>query len=690
MRLVLVESPTKTKTLEKFLGKEYRVLASGGHIRDLPKSKLGIDVENNFEPQYVIPQKVRKNIKPLKEAVKEADEVYLGTDPDREGEAISYHLVHALDIKEYKRITFNEITKSAVEEATKNPREINMDLVSAQQARRALDRLVGYKLSPFLWKKVAKGLSAGRVQSAALHLITDKEKEIESFKVEKYWSLTAVLEGEKGDFSATLKKIDGKKIPDPGIKEKENAEEIKEDLGKGSFEVSSVEKKEKKRNPLPPFTTSTMQQEAFKRLRFPSGFTMRIAQSLYEKGLITYHRTDSLHVSQDAKKSGEKYIKESLGEEYYKERVFKTKGRTEEAHEAVRPSDPLLAPENTKNIKEEENKLYHLIWQRFIASLMAEAVFYNTNIEIESKGNKGEYTLSTSGSTLKFDGFTRIYPIKFEENELPEIKEKEKPSLKKVDLFEHFTKPPARFTESSLIKKLEKHGIGRPSTYAPIISTLLQRNYVEKIEKRHLKPTEIGKIVSDLLSKHFPSIVNLKFTANMEEGLDEVAKGEKEWQTLIKDFYEDFAKKLEEKEKEIKKEDIMNEETVEQKCDKCGGDMAIKMGRFGKFIACKNFPECKNAKPLPEENSGEEKEITCDKCGAKMQLKQSKFGKFYGCSNYPECKSIKSEEGDLGKCPECSEGSVVKKKSKKGTFFYACDKYPDCEFTSNKKPSDNE
>jgi len=686
MRLVLVESPTKTKTLEKFLGKEYRVLASGGHIRDLPKSKLGIDVDNNFEPQYVIPQKVRKNIKPLKEAVKEADEVFLGTDPDREGEAISYHLLHALDIKEYKRITFNEITKSAVEEATKNPREINMDLVGAQQARRVLDRLVGYKLSPFLWKKVAKGLSAGRVQSAALRILTDREKEIENFNKEEYWSVSVNFKAKEGSFIASLKKIDGKKIPEPGIKSKEEAEKIKKDLEKSSFEVSKVQKKEKKRKPSPPFTTSTMQQEAFKKLRFPSGFTMRNAQSLYEKGLITYHRTDSLHVSGEAKGKAKSYITENLGEQYYAEKSFKSKGRTEEAHEAVRPSNPLLTPKEIKNIKEEERKLYQLIWQRFIASLMSDAVFYNTSVEVKGKGEK-EYDLSSSGSIMKFDGFTRIYPLKFEETTLPEIQEGEEPSHQETSLSQHFTKPPARYTESSLIKILEKHGIGRPSTYAPIISTLTQRNYVEKIEKRYLKPTEIGRLVSDLLSEHFPSIVDLKFTAKMEENLDKVASGEKEWRLLIGDFYGDFSKKLNEKEKEIKKEDIMNEEKVNQKCDKCGGDMAVKMGRFGKFIACKNFPECKNTKPLTEDEE-ETEEVTCDKCGAKMHLKQSKFGKFYGCSNYPDCKNIKSAEGDLNiKCPQCKEGNVVKKRSKKGTSFYACDRYPDCDFTSSKKPS---
>ncbi len=687
MRLVLVESPTKTKTLEKFLGKEYKVLASGGHVRDLPKSKLGIDVENNFEPQYIIPTRARKNIKLLKEALKKADEVYLATDPDREGEAISYHLLHALGIKEYKRITFNEITKSAVEEATKHPREIDMSLVDAQQARRVLDRLVGYKLSPLLWKKITKGLSAGRVQSVALRIITDREKEIEKFIKEDYWTISAIFSQEEKNFSAFLKEKNGKKIEKPGIKDEKEGKEIENDLEEATFTVLSVEQKERKRNPLPPFTTSTMQQEAFKRLRFPSSFTMSIAQSLYEKGLITYHRTDSLHISKESKEQAKKYIKNNFGEKYYKERSFTSKGKTQEAHEAVRPSSLDSSPEKVK-LKKEEFKLYDLIWRRFLASLMSEALFYSTKINIEAK-NKDTYLLASSGSILRFDGFTKVYLMKFEENELPSLKEGENLNKEKILNEKHTTKPPARFTEASLIKELEKHGIGRPSTYSPTLSTLSKRNYTEKIDKRYLKPTEIGRIVCDLLLEHFPFVVDLKFTAKMEEDLDKIAEGGKEWQKLIKDFYIDFAKNLEKKELEIKKEDIMQEKT-DQKCDKCGGEMQIKFGKFGKFVACKNFPDCKNTKPIDgDEEEGEE--VFCDKCSSPMVLKQSRFGKFYGCSKYPECKNIKSLEGDLDiKCPECKEGNVVKRKSKKGSTFYACDKYPDCQFTSSNLPKKEE
>jgi DNA topoisomerase I len=683
MYLVLVESPTKTKTLEKFLGKDYKVLASGGHVRDLPKSKLGIDVENNFEPQYIIPTRARKNIKLLKEALKKADKVYLATDPDREGEAISFHLLHALNIKEYQRITFNEITKTAVEEATKNPREIDMNLVDAQQARRVLDRLVGYKLSPLLWKKITKGLSAGRVQSVALRIITDREKEIEKFNKEDYWSISALLNTKNGSLLATLKEENDKKIEKPGIKKESEAERIKNDLQGATFVIKKIERKEKKRNPLPPFTTSTMQQEAFKRLRFSSAFTMRVAQSLYEKGLITYHRTDSLHISSEAKKQGEDYIKENFGENYYKDRVFASKGKTQEAHEAIRPAIVKNSPEKS-NLKNEDFKLYNLIWRRFIASLMSEALFYSTKIEVDAK-NENNYILVSSGSVLRFDGFTKVYPVKFEENELPLIEEKEELVKEKIISEQHSTKPPARFTEASLIKELEKHGIGRPSTYSPTLSTLSKRNYTEKVEKKYLKPTEIGRIVCDLLLKHFPFVVDLKFTAKMEEDLDKIAQGGIDWHNLIKEFYDDFAKTLAKKELEIKKEDIM-QETTDEKCDKCGGDMQVKFGKFGKFIACKNFPECKNTKPLEEETT-DNKEVICDKCNSPMVLKQSRFGKFYGCSKYPECKNIKSLEEDLDiKCPECKEGDVVKRRSKKGSVFYACSRYPECKFTSSKKP----
>ncbi len=691
MHLVLVESPTKTKTLEKFLGKEYKVLASGGHVRDLPKSKLGIDVDNNFEPQYIIPTRARKNINKLKKEVKEADIVYLGTDPDREGEAISYHLLKALDIKDYKRISFNEITKEAVRNAVENPRELDINLVDAQQGRRVLDRLVGYKLSPFLWKKITRGLSAGRVQSAALKIVTDREKEIEKFIKEDYWSITTLLNCNNGDFSATLKEKNEKKIEKgdiKGVPEKEEALKIEKDLEKAEFIVKSITKKERKRSPLPPFTTSTMQQEAFKRMRFPSKVTMYIAQSLYEKGLITYHRTDSFHISNEAKKSAEKYIKSNFGDNYYKERSFKAKGKTQEAHEAIRPSSLNM---KTDSLKKEEAKLFDLIKRRFLASLMSEAVFYSTNIEVEAE-SENSYILTANGSLLKHDGFTRVYPIKFEENELPELEEKENLDLKEIDVKQHSTKPPARFTEATLIKELEKHGIGRPSTYVPILSKIEEKNYTEKVEKKHLKPTEIGVLVSDLLSEHFSFITDLNFTARMEEDLDKVAEGQKKWQKVVEGFYEDFEKTLMEKEKEVKKEDIIKEQKM-GKCEKCGGDMVLKFGKFGKFIACKNFPECKNTKPLDEETgeATEEEEITCDKCGSKMQIKQGRYGKFYGCSNYPKCKNIKSAEKDLNiKCPDCKEGDVVKKRSKKGSTFYACNRYPDCEFTSSKEPKKEE
>jgi len=665
------------------LGKEYKVLASGGHIRDLPKSKMGIDLENNFEPQYIIPVKSKKRIRELKETAKKADRVYLATDPDREGEAISYHLLYALDIKDYQRITFNEITESAIKEAAGNPRKINMDLVNAQQARRVLDRLVGYKLSPLLWKKITKGLSAGRVQSVALRIITDREKEIKSFVKEDYWSISAHFNSKNGEIIASLKKIEGKKIPSPGIKSEEDAVEVKNDIEGADFKILSIEKKEKKRNPSPPFTTSTLQQEAFKRLRFSSNFTMRVAQSLYEKGLITYHRTDSTNLSKDSKKIAERYIKENFGEKYYKNRVFASKKRTEEAHEAIRPSNPLITPKGKASLKKEEERLYDIIWRRFFASLMSEAIFYSTTVEIEGK-NKKDYIFIASGSLLKFDGFSKIYPIKFEENRLPDIQKEEEITSKEIIVEKHSTKPPARFSEATLVKELEKNEIGRPSTYAPTISTLFKRNYIEKVEKRYLKPTEIGVIVSDLLSNHFPFIVDFKFTANMEEDLDKIAKGEREWKNVVEKFYKDFSIQVERKEKEIKKEDIMQEKT-DEKCEKCGGEMAIKFGKYGKFIACKNFPDCKNAKPLEEEKH---KEIICDKCNSKMKIKQSRFGKFYGCEKYPECKNIKSLEEDNTKikCPECEKGDVVKRKSKRGNSFYGCSNYPECTFISNKKP----
>lgn len=669
------------------MGKDFKVLASGGHVRDLPKSKLGVDTENEFEPQYVIPPKARKNIKALKEEIKDADQVYLGTDPDREGEAISYHLSHVLGLKDYKRVSFNEITKDAVEEAVDSPRDIDMSLVEAQQARRVLDRLVGYKLSPFLWKKVTRGLSAGRVQSAALRIVVEREKEIENFESEEYWTISALLASKNKKFEAELKEKNGESVEEgekaKGIGEEERAEKARKEIEESRLKVESVKKKEKKRNPSPPFTTSTMQQEAFNRLRFPSRVTMYLAQSLYEKGLITYHRTDSFHLSKEAKRMAKEHIEKEHGKDYYKERSFAAKGKTQEAHEAIRPTS-LSAKEN---LEKEEGKLYDLIQKRFLASLMSEAVFYNTIIDVKAQ-KENEYLLRATGSVMKYDGFTRVYPVNFKENELPEIEEGEEPQAEKVKKEQHFTKPPARFTEATLIKELEKHNIGRPSTYVPILSRIDQKNYTQKVEKRYLQPTEIGRIVSDLLTEHFPSITDLKFTARMEEDLDKVAQGDKDWREIIKSFYGDFEETLKKKEEEIKKEDIMEVQQSDKKCSECGSEMMVRMGRYGKFLACKGFPECKHTEPLEEDKEEEEEEVSCDKCGSKMRIKQSKYGKFYGCSNYPECKNIKSLEGDLDiKCPECKKGDVVKRRSKKGNTFYGCNKYPDCTFTSNEKPT---
>ncbi len=686
MHLILVESPVKTKTLSKFLGKGYKVLASGGHIRDLPKNKLGIDVENDFKPSYIVTARSKKNIKILKEAVKKAERIYLCTDPDREGEAISYHLAEALNIKKYDRASFNEITSQAVKEALKSPRTIDMDLVDAQQARRVLDRLVGYKLSPFLWKKVAKGLSAGRVQSAALRIIVEREEEIEKFHPEEYWSISALLKATSGEILVDLKKINGKSVPKTGIKNKEEAEKIKEELKECAYTVKKVEKKERRRSANPPFTTSTMQQESFNRMRYSSKYTMRLAQGLYEKGLITYHRTDSLHLSTESKSTVKDLITKQFGEKYHKEKNFSAKGRTQEAHEAVRPSDPMRDTSQIGEVSNQEKKLYDLIWRRFVASQMSDAVFDGTVIGVEAK-NENNYHLEAKGVTLVFDGFTKVYPTKFEDKELPIMRNGESAKAKEIISKQHFTKAPPRFTEASLIKELEKHGIGRPSTYAPILSTLNERNYTEKIEKRYLKPTDIGKIVSNLLTKHFSSIVDLKFTAKMENDLDEVASGKIKWQPLIGDFYKKFEENLKKKEKEVKKEDIMEQKT-DEKCEKCGGEMVIKTGRYGKFLACKGYPECKNTKPIEEE---EEEDIDpCEKCGADMKLKRSKFGTFYGCSKYPECKNIRKQEKKTGnKCPECKEGDVVERVSKKGKKFYGCSKYPECEFISNKKPEEN-
>ncbi len=604
MKLIVVESPIKARTISQFLGRDYSVQSSFGHVRDLPKTDLGVDVENDFQPKYVIPPKARKTITILKKFLPKAEKVIMATDEDREGEAISWHLVKALGLdkggkKAVERIVFHEVTKRAIEEALKNPRDIDMNLVDAQQARRVLDRLVGYKLSPFLWKKVARGLSAGRVQSVAVRLVVEREREIENFKPQEYWSIEALLKAKQGKLTALLSKLNGEAIEKLGIKNKAEADKILKDLEGADYAVSKIERKEMKRIPAAAFTTSTLQQEGFKKLRFSSKQTMMIAQQLYENGYITYMRTDSTNLSEQSLFAAKEAIINLFGQRYYAgfPRKYKTKSRlAQEAHEAIRPTEPSRTPESIKSgLTPQQFKLYDLIWRRFMATQMKEAVFDTMSVEILAKN----YTFSSNGQTLKFDGFLKVYPIKYEETELPPLEEKEKLRLLELKPEQHFTKPPARYNEASLVKILEKYGIGRPSTYAPIISTIQLRNYVQKDRSRYFHPTEIGKMVNDLLVEHFPDVVDIKFTSNMENELDDVAEGKEKWVSLIREFYGPFSANLEKKYKEVGGKEV---EETDEICEKCGGKMVIRMGRFGKFLACSNFPKCKNTKNLELKN----------------------------------------------------------------------------------------
>lgn len=661
-KLVIVESPTKAKTISKFLSDDFKIESSYGHIRDLPKSKMGIDIESNFEPTYVVPTKSRKRVNELKKEAKDADEIILATDEDREGEAIAWHLVKALGLKsgQIERIVFHEITKSAIDEALKNPRDIDQNLVDAQQARRVLDRLVGYKLSPFLWKKVARGLSAGRVQSVAVRLVAEREREIEKFKPEEYHTISAILQ--KSQFSdesqpqnsnnqiiiANLIKIGEKVLNKFDIKTKEDADGIVKNLDSAEYAVQNIDRKEESRSPLPPFITSTLQQNAVKKFGFSAKQTMLLAQQLYETGYITYMRTDSVNLSQESVKKAGDYILNTMGDRYFEQRTYKTKSKSaQEAHEAIRPTEPSRNPDSIKNhLTPQQYKLYNLVWRRFLASQMTKAIFDSTAIDITAKGQESRaksYTFRANGSTLKFDGFLKIYPMKFSENDLPVVASDEKLDLKELKPEQHFTKPPARYNEASLIKTLEKEGIGRPSTYAPIISTIQQRNYVKK-EAKYFRPTEIGIMVNDLLVEHFPSIVDIKFTSKMEDDLDDIALGKTNWVSTLRDFYEPFAENLEKKYAEVSKEQVTQAEKTGQKCEKCGSDMVVRMGRYGKFIACSNYPECKNILKKNPATAGEPPRETgelCEKCGGKMVIRKGRFGEFAACSNYPECKNTK-------------------------------------------------
>ena len=667
-KLIIVESPSKIKTIKKTLGSGYTVMASKGHVRDLPKSKLGVDTEHDFKPQYINMSDKKDLIKELKDAAANSDGVLLATDPDREGEAISWHLAHllALDLNEPNRVAFNEITESGVKAGIAAPHKIDLNLVDAQQARRVLDRIVGYKLSPFLWKKVKSGLSAGRVQTVALRLIVEREREIEKFNSEEYWSVDAkLLAGTKSFKAALYGFADGKKID--VIPNAEEADKIVSELSGAEYIVSALKKGTRKKQPAPPFITSTLQQEASRKLGFTGQRTMRIAQQLYEgvdvpgagtTGLITYMRTDSLRISEEARAAAYKYITGRYGKEYLPEkpRYFKTKSGAQDAHEAIRPTSVGFTPESVKDaLTAEQYKLYKLIWERFIASLMEVCVQTTVNADITA----GDYLFKASGYSVKFDGFTVLYEEGKDDDSaeggaLPEMKTGDKLKLKELTPNQHFTQPPARYTEPTLIKALDENGIGRPSTYAPILSNILGRDYIER-EKKSLKPTNLGMVVSDLMVEYFDKIVDVKFTAGLEKQLDEIGAGKRGWVDTIKDFYKDFDKlyKKAEDSLEGKRVKVPDEET-DVICDKCGRKMVVKSGRFGKFLACPGYPECKNTKPMPED----EVKQPCPKCGGKLVKKTSKKGKkFYGCSNYPECDFAAPGIPTGEKCPEC--GSFI-------------------------------
>lgn len=659
MQLVIVESPTKAKTIGKFLGKQFKVESSYGHIRDLPKSRLGIDLEHDFEPHYIVPMKQKKRVTELKKIAAKATTVILATDEDREGEAIAYHLMHALNLSEdrTKRIAFHEITKSAITHSLEHPRALNVHLVDAQQARRILDRLVGYKLSPFLWKKVMSRLSAGRVQSVALRLVVEREAAIRAFIPQEYWTIAALCASPSEPdmkFEAMLSRIDGKIIPKFDIHTKEEADTFLRDLQGIPLTLSRITRKEVQKHPLPPFTTSTLQQAASQRLHFSAKQTMMIAQNLYEHGHITYMRTDSVNLSKESTDDAVKWITDTLGAPYasHAPRFFKTTSRlAQEAHEAIRPTNPHLTPESftptasEPRFAKQERKLYELIWQRFLASQLPPARFDSMRVELSARSSSHEYGFHVNGTTLLFDGFLKIWPGQFEETRLPSLTEGETLFLHNLSSLQHFTEPPARYNEASLIKALEEYGIGRPSTYAPTLSVIQTRNYVTKNEARRFQPTEIGELVNTILVSHFPEIVDIQFTAKMEGQFDAIAEGKENWRAAIKEFYEPFAKNLEQKYAEVENQKPIEEPTNEL-CEACGKPMIIKYGRFGKFMACSGFPDCKTTKTIP----------------------------------------MKDTSGKTLMCPKCNEGTIIARKTKRGRIFYGCARYPACDYASWKKP----
>ncbi|MCB8815610.1 type I DNA topoisomerase [Desulfosporosinus shakirovi] len=686
--LVIVESPAKAKSISKFLGSRYTVKASMGHLRDLPKSQLGVDLENDFEPKYIAIRGRGDLIKDLRAAAKGADKVFLASDPDREGEAIAWHLSHLLGLNQSdkNRIEFHEITKQAIQSAIKHSRQIDQDRVDAQQARRVLDRLVGYQLSPLLWRKIKKGLSAGRVQSVAVRLVDDREEEIRAFVSEEYWSLMANLQSAGGKFLAKLLKKSGKKI---SISSKAEMEAILADLAKKEFQVSDVRTREKKRLPAPPFITSSLQQEAHRKLGFSPKRTMMLAQQLYEGldlgkegtvGLITYMRTDSVKIAEVAQEEAKEWILTNCGNEYYppEPRQFANKGRAQEAHEAIRPTLPLRTPDLLKGIlSRDQLRLYRLIWERFMASQMSVAIVDTLTVE----SLVDEYLFRANASTVRFPGFLAIYEEGKDEDETMDEEQNsltlsvspgEKLKLIKLQEKQHFTEPPPRYTEASLVRKMEEEGIGRPSTYAPTIETIQTRGYVVKEEKQ-LLPTELGDIVITLLKEHFPDILNLEFTANLEEKLDLIEEGKAPWKAVVKDYYTPFSVTLAEAEEKIGKVKI-EDQVSDEICENCGRNMVIKMGRYGKFLACPGFPECRNTKPLFEEVGA-----NCPTCAKPLVVRRSKKGrKFYGCLGYPECDFVSWEMPAPDPCPECQQLMVIK--SSKRQKKHVCTN-PECRHT---------
>ncbi|MBD3380955.1 MAG: type I DNA topoisomerase [candidate division Zixibacteria bacterium] len=706
--LLVVESPTKTKTLKKFLGRKFKIMATKGHIIDLPKSRLGVDIDNDFEPRYIYIRGKKAVVDEILKEAKKARRIFLAPDPDREGEAIAWHLLGKLDKVNgsIHRVVYNELTKKAVQSAIETAGDIDDNKVMAQQARRILDRLVGYQVSPILWKTVLRGLSAGRVQSVALKIICEREEEVENFEPQEFWKVQGLFTaGKKDKFTAALFKVDGE---DFLISSQEESDKVCADISKQDFSISSVKKEEKKRNPMPPYITSTLQQDASNRLRFATQKTMYVAQQLYEGvdlgdagsvGLISYMRTDSVRISEEALQSARQHIAERFGEKYLPEKArrFKTKKSAQDAHEAIRPTSMEYPPEKIKQfLTPDQYKLYSLIYSRFLASQMNPAIYDSLTVEVEG----GRYLFRVSTSQIKFDGFMKIYKTEKRDNGngddnenqvLPELEEGHKVDLKELDPTQHFTKPPPRFTEASLVRELEQNGIGRPSTYSQIISTIKNRKYI-KLEKRKLMPTDLGKTVNRILIEHFEHIFNVDFTSHMEEELDKIEEGKDNWVDVLREFYKPFSETLETVEGKLGDIKQSTQETTDEVCEKCGSAMVIKWGRNGRFLACSAYPECKNTKPLNGEDKSQVKELErdCPKCGNKLVLREGKFGRFIACSTYPNCDYTEAISTGVKCSAEGCPGTFVERRSRRGKPFFGCSEYPKCTEAVWYRPIDRE